>query len=284
MATHRFLVTGLPELNVQVGCPVEFVQADEAGLYTGETRQLGAEAFTVEVETEGDDITVSAGGNVVTVRQTGLNTGGASIGTIVAGDLAGGVTIVNGRVISGGRSISVSGGNINIVGGSGGSSRVTINGKVIDLDALPDAPAAPVSRVRIVAPRGSTLEGQFSGEARVTGNLTFGGAYVALSGLAEAGITVEGSLAASLSSSGRLIARVNGAVQVTASSSGSALLTGQFDSVQAIASSSGSIQTTGECAGDYNATASSSASITHRGPVRGRVRQRESSSGRVLVG
>lgn len=273
VTTYRFSMIELPELDVQVGCDVEFVQT----VAMGATQRLGDASYEVEVEATGDGIAVTASGNVVTVRHAGA--GGFSIGGIVAGDIVGGMSVVNGRVISGGRSISVSGDNITI---SGGGGRVIVNGKQVDLDGAPDAPPPP--RVRIVAPRGSVLEGTFKDQARVSGDLTFGSAYVALSGSAEATVAVDGPLNAQVSSNGRLSASANGAVRVTASSSGQARISGQFESVEATASSSASIQTAGRCLGDYTATASSSASVSHSGAMNGRVRQRESSMGRVRVG
>lgn len=254
--------SGVPELIMETWCDVRITHG-------------GYGRVKVAVFNDDGTFDISQKGNQVYITQKGAKgSGGVSINTVFNGG-----RLVQSQVVSGRGATIVTGGTI-ITGASG---TVIINGKRINLDDIAGEDAPPAPHIHVEIPNGSILDGTFSGIGDVKVEPILSQAYINASTSASVMVWVEGSLKVHASSSGDVGAKLNGSLNAQASSSGRVVVTGTFTDVDASASSSGSVETIWYCNGDYNADASSSGSVRHSGGVAGRVRPRESSSGRVLV-
>jgi hypothetical protein len=268
----EYSMNGTATLKINVACNVEILPFVEDGA----TVRLGSNKVRVEVEGEG--VKVSQTGDTVTIRQENLDSQSGGV-TIIGGDYAGGNIFV-GSVNVGGRSISTSGGTTIITGGSG---RVVVNGKVIDLDAAGDAPTPP--SVKVYVNHAPVVEIDIQGHAKLTVAPMVSELFGSAKNQATISATnISGPLDVTLQNAANITkANVQGTVKISASNSSRASITGTFESVDATASNSSSINTSGTCTGTYTATASNSSSINHYGTVQGRVRRSATNGASVNV-
>lgn len=255
MKNDLFQVSGSPTIELAVSCDVLIeeshgsqvsvqIEGSEDAIAQFKVKQLGN---TISVEQE----RTRGSGNIFTVGSTVMN---------MSGD---------------GMSVSSINGNTYI---SGGSGKVFVNGKAVDLGA---SVSETKVRLLISTPSGGGLEAKLQGSTVLVSTCYFDEAFVEIEGSSSAAL-YSGSLDIRVSGGAKIKAKLN-AGELTASVAGSADIEvlGSMSKASVNISGSGKVVTVGDCVGDYRADVSGSGKVTHRGSIGGRIRKSVSGSGSI---
>lgn len=254
--------SGIEKIVIKATCTVAFKKS------SGNTVSVSVDG------TKKDDVKISVkiskSGDTLNVEYVSSDGGGT---TIISG---GGsvISIVGGNII---QTNSGSGQNVSIVNGV-----VYINGKQVKPEGSTEPDIIPV-RILIELPDGLNLESEFTGMAKVAGDVVFNSARVNSKGATDVALFAK-SARASVSGSGDIDLKISGgSLRLNLSGSAGVSASGTFSDVDVSLSGSAEVTTRGSVSGDYDAQVSGSGSIRHSGAIAGSRSKSVSGSGRISL-
>lgn len=254
--------SGIEKIVIKATCTVAFKKS------SGNTVSVSVDG------TKKDDVKISVkiskSGDTLNVEYVSSDGGGT---TIISG---GGsvISIVGGNII---QTNSGSGQNVSIVNGV-----VYINGKQVKPEGSTEPDIIPV-RILIELPDGLNLESEFTGMAKVAGDVVFNSARINSKGATDVALFAK-SARASVSGSGDIDLKISGgSLRLNLSGSADVSASGTFSDVDVSLSGSADVTTRGSVSGDYDAQVSGSGSIRHSGAIAGSRSKSVSGSGRISL-
>ena len=255
--------SGIEKIGIKATCTVAFKKS------SGNTVSVSVDG------TKKDDVKISKSGDTLNVEYVSSDGGGTTIisggGSVIS---IGGGDVVMGNII---QTNSASGQNVSIINGV-----VYINGKQVKPEGSTEPDIIPV-RILIELPDGLNLESEFTGMAKVAGDVVFNSARINSKGSTDVALFAK-SARASVSGSGDIDLKISGgSLRLNLSGSADVSATGTFSDVDVSVSGSADVTTSGSVSGDYDAQVSGSGSIRHAGSIAGSKSKSISGSGRISL-
>lgn len=257
--------SGIEKIVIKATCTVAFKKS------SGNTVSVSVDG------TKKDDVKISKSGDTLNVEYVSAGSGGTTIisggGSVIS--IGGGDSdIVIGDIM---QTNSNCGQNVSIINGV-----VYINGKQVKPEGSTEPDIIPV-RILIELPDGLNLESEFTGMAKVAGNVVFNSARINSKGATDVALFAK-SARASVSGSGDIDLKISGgSLRLNLSGSAGVSASGTFSDVDVSVSGSADITTSGPVSGDYDAQVSGSGSIRHSGSIAGSKNKSVSGSGRISL-
>ena len=246
--------SGIEKIVIKVTCTVAFKKS------SGNTVSVSVDG------TKKDDVEISKAGDTLNVEYVSVGSGGSVI-SIGGGD------VVMGNI----QTNSASGQNVSIINGV-----IYINGKQVKPEGSTEPEIIPV-RILIELPDGLNLESEFTGMAKVAGDVVFSNVRINSKGSTDVALFAK-SARASVSGSGNIDLKISGGtLRLNLSGSADVSASGTFSDVDVSVSGSADITTSGPVFGDYDAQVSGSGSIRHSGSIAGSKSKSVSGSGRISL-